>query len=116
MTYIKRKLETWDFRLFMITSSCIKVLNSSFLFWYPTYLFIEGFETSSGYIAMLFEFASIIGSLIVGKFMMYDKVTCVRFGVDQSEDNACLKVLTIMFKLRNVLMIFFSGAMCFLYL
>ena len=100
----------------MITSSCVKILNSSFLFWYPTYLFIEGFESSSGYIAMLFEFASIFGSYFVGKMMMYDKATCARFGVDQSEDNKCLKVLTIMLKLRNVLMMFFSVAMSFLFL
>jgi hypothetical protein len=65
---------------------------------------------------MLFEFASIFGSFFVGKMMMYDKATCARFGVDQSEDNKCLKVLTIMFKLRNVIMMFFSVAMCFLFL
>jgi hypothetical protein len=65
---------------------------------------------------MLFEFSSIFGSYFVGKMMMYDKATCSRFGVDQSEDNKFLKVLTIIFKLRNVLMMLFSMAMSFLFL
>jgi len=48
--------------------------------------------------------------------MMYDKATCKRFGFDQSENNRVLKVLTIIFKLRNVLMMFFSVSMSFLFL
>lgn len=47
---------------------------------------------------------------------MYDKATCKRFGFDQSENNLVLKVLTIMFKLRNVFMMFFSVSMSFLFL
>lgn len=31
---------------------------------------------------MLFDIASIFGSYFVGKMMMYDKVTCKRFGFD----------------------------------
>jgi len=43
-SYIKEKfMATWDFRLFIFNTTIVKVLNYSFLFWYPTYLFIQGF-------------------------------------------------------------------------
>lgn len=75
-------LGTWDFRLFIFNSTCMKVLNYSFLFWYPTYLYVQGFKKISGYITMLFDLTSILGSYLIGKMMMYDKATCKRFGFD----------------------------------
>lgn len=47
---------------------------------------------------------------------MYDKATCRRFGVEQSESNKFLFVMTILLKLKNVLIMCFSVGMGFLFL
>lgn len=84
--------------------------------WYPTFLYIQGFERISGYITMLYDISSILGSYLVGKMNMYDKATCRRCGVEQSESNKFLKAMNILFKLKNVLIMCFSISMGFLFL
>lgn len=34
---------TWDFKLYICTATCQKILSYSFLMWYPTFLYIQGF-------------------------------------------------------------------------
>lgn len=47
---------------------------------------------------------------------MYDKATCRRCGVEQSQSNKFLFVMNILLKLKNVLIMCFSVAMGFLFL
>ncbi len=56
-----------DFRLFIFSYIAMKAAVYSYLMWYPIYLYSEGFQNVSGYVSMLFDFASIFGSTSIGR-------------------------------------------------
>ena len=66
-TFIKEKWNNLEFKLYILSFSCFKAILYSYEFWTPSFLVNAGYAQYSGYVPMVFDISTLLGSYFMGK-------------------------------------------------